>query len=139
MLKFSITLSFCLLVAFPISFCLLLEFIKKGSKTFIILLLILFLFILGFHSYGQDTQNSILYKNSTLITCEINYPIIDNIFGLDLDKECDGSKLSKYNYKADFGNNYKYVFVNTPFFKLRHYFRFTFKIKNLQILYKKRR
>ena len=130
--------SFLLLIAFPISFCLLLEFIKKGSKTFIILLLILFLFILGFpHSYGQGTQNSILYKNSTLITCEINYPIIDNIFGLDLDKDCDGSKLSKYNYKADFGNNFRYVFVNTPFLNLGIVFASLLKLKIYKYFIKK--
>ena len=48
------------------------------------------------------------------------------------------TKIHKYNYKADFGNNYKYVFVNTPFLNLA-LFSLHFKIKNLQILCKERR
>ena len=57
--KFSITLHF--VVAFPISFCLLLEFIKKGTKTFIILL-ILFLFIWDSLFVWPDTQIQYLQK-----------------------------------------------------------------------------
>jgi hypothetical protein len=111
--------SFLLLLAFPISFCLLLEYIKKGTKTLTIVLLILFLFILGFpHAYGQETQDAFLSKNSKLVTCEINYPIIDNIFGFDEEKQCDDSKLNEFIYKTDFSNNFKFVFKNIPFVNL---------------------
>lgn len=130
--------SFLLLLAFPISICLLLEYINKGTKTLIIILLILFLFILGFpHAYGTETENALLYKNSTLATCEINYPIIDNIFGFDGEKECEDSKLNKYNYKTDFSNDFKFVFKNIPFVNLAVLVVLLFKIDIYRFFIKK--
>jgi ABC-type transport system involved in multi-copper enzyme maturation permease subunit len=130
--------SFLLLLAFPISICSLLEYIKKGKKTLIIILLILFLFILGFpHAYSTETENALLYKNSTLATCEINYPIIDNIFGFDGEKECEDSKLNKYNYKTDFSNDFKFVFKNIPFVNLAVLVVLLFKIDIYRFFIKK--
>ena len=74
---------------------------------------------MGFpHAYGQETQDAFLSKNSKLVTCEINYPIIDNIFGFDEEKQCDDSKLNEFIYKTDFSNNFKFVFKNIPFVNL---------------------
>ena len=56
------------------------EFLKK---IFGLILILLFLFFIGFpFTYSESTQNDIIYKNSLLLTCELNRLITDIFFGI---------------------------------------------------------
>ena len=75
--------------------------IKLGRVFFLIIFNFLFLFLIGFpFSYSDETINDINYKNSTLPLCEINEPIIKNLFFLDnsdLDCKKDFQEIDKFN------------------------------------------
>lgn len=58
--------------------------INFGKVLFLGFLNILFLFFIGFpFSFSEETNNHMNYKNSYLPTCEINEPIIENLFSVD--------------------------------------------------------
>lgn len=76
------------------------DFKRIFRKSITFLMLLLFLFFLGFpHSTSEDTQKTLEYKNSLLATCELNKPILDNIFGIEIERSCKDSELllNKYN------------------------------------------
>jgi len=74
--SFLILISFSVLLSEIINF----EFLKK---IFGLILILLFLFFIGFpFTYSESTQNDIIYKNSLLLTCELNRSITDIFFGI---------------------------------------------------------
>ena len=83
-ISFLITLSFIFLIVeiFRIT--------NFGYKTASILIIVLFMFFIGFpFDHDEDTKNDILYKNSIIFTCSLNGPLLENIIGIDEEINCD--------------------------------------------------
>ena len=58
-------------------------------KIFSAVLLLFFLFFIGFpHSYAQNIEEVIEYKNSQIISCEQNMKILTVIYGLEKEIKC---------------------------------------------------
>ena len=77
------------------------------KKIFSSALILFFLFLIGFpHSYTQDAEEVIEYKNSQLISCEQNLNILTIIYGLDTEIECMelDSTLKRLDHNEYFEN-----------------------------------
>tara|TARA_B100000282_G_scaffold93622_1_gene65950 strand:+ start:326 stop:1408 length:1083 start_codon:yes stop_codon:yes gene_type:complete len=62
---------------------------KFGRKTLSFLLIIMFLFFIGFpYSYSQDVEEDLIYKNSLLPVCEFNEIFINKIYSINNDVSC---------------------------------------------------
>lgn len=80
--SFFIVPAFSVLISEIFSF----EYFKK-IITFICILF--FLFFLGFpFSYSEETEKDIIYKNSLLITCELNNPILKDLYNFESQTKC---------------------------------------------------
>lgn len=80
--SFFVTLSFIFCFLILVS-----NFPLRKITSFLTVLF--FLFLIGFpHSYNQNTEEVIEYKNSQLISCESNINILTIIYGLETEIEC---------------------------------------------------
>ena len=99
-----------------------------GRKTISILLVVFFLFIIGFpHSYDIQNKDDIAYKNSLLPTCEMNARILDKVFEINIDNRCNPENfIKKANNKVEkfgpvqeiAGLNYKFNMKTVPIFNI---------------------
>jgi len=82
--SFFIVPSFAILISEIFSF----EYFKK---IITVISLLFFLFFLGFpFSYTEETEKNIIYKNSLLFTCELNNPLLENIYNFKNELRCSG-------------------------------------------------
>jgi hypothetical protein len=61
--------------------------VSFGKFLFLGFTNLIFLFFIGFpFSFSEETKNNLNYKNSNLPMCEINQPIIKNLYSLEYDE-----------------------------------------------------
>ena len=108
------------LLLFAFSFLLSQIFEKKlFKKTISIVLVLLMLFFLGFpFKYSQQTEEMIIDKNSQILTCKYNYPVVNLFLNVNEKIKCDKSRSTKnlispdsYMPPIDFGLK-KIPFIN---------------------------
>ncbi len=129
------------LLLFAFSFLLSKIFDKKiFKKTISFILVLLMLFFLGFpFKYSQQTEEMIIDKNSQILTCKYNYPVINLFLNVNEEIKCDNSRLTKnlispdsYLPQIDFGLK-KIPFVNI-FVLLAYLLLFSSKINRSKFI-----
>ena len=90
--------AYFIILSFSVLFLEILKF-NIFKKIFIFSTPMLFLFFLGFPmDYNEQNEIDIVYKNSLLISCNLNGPLINNLLNVDTNIECN----SITDYKKKF-------------------------------------
>ena len=89
--------AYFLILSFSVIFLEILKF-NIFKKIFIFSTPMLFLFFLGFPmDYNEQNEIDIVYKNSLLISCNLNGPLINNLLNVDTNIDC--SSITDYKKK----------------------------------------
>jgi len=81
--------SFFVILSFIFIFSEIFKINKFGRKTLSLLLIIMFLFFIGFpFSYSQDVEEDLIYKNSLLPVCKFNEIFINRIYSIESEVSC---------------------------------------------------
>ena len=87
--------SFLLIISFVFLMLEIFKFLNFGTKTISFLLILFFMFFIGFpHNYSEKPSLDIAYKNSLLPTCEINKPLIKNLLLIQKELSCETNDLN---------------------------------------------
>ena len=89
--------AYFIILSFSVLFLEILKF-NIFKKIFIFSTPMLFLFFLGFPmDYNEQNEIDIVYKNSLLISCNLNGPLINNLLNVDTNIDC--SSITDYKKK----------------------------------------
>tara|TARA_B000000557_G_C20808537_1_gene458810 strand:+ start:805 stop:2502 length:1698 start_codon:yes stop_codon:yes gene_type:complete len=113
--------SFFIAISCCILFCKILEKFKIGKKTFVLFIVLVNLFIIGFpHKYTVSTIDDLYYKNATLPTCEINNEFIWELFNVPKQDNCNHLE---FTYR-DVDNKFKFEPISSaPSLKFETFFQ----------------
>jgi len=113
--------SFFIAISCCILFCKILEKFKIGKKTFVLFIVLVNLFIIGFpHKYTVSTIDDLYYKNATLPTCEINNEFIWELFNVPKQDNCNHLE---FTYR-DVDNKFKFEPISfSPYLKFETFFQ----------------